>query len=53
MKPSELCKQHGLTIGEVAVMIGKPTATLRNWAKDSPALFTAVLIGCSQIKKVK
>ena len=51
MKPSEIAKQHGINLTDIGLMIGKPTATLRNWAKDSPVLFEAVIIGCGIIKK--
>lgn len=51
IKPSQICKQHGLTIGGVAEMVGKPTATLRNWHRGNPKLFEAVIIGCGIIKK--
>ena len=52
MTSSEKAKSLGLkSLKEVSDMIGKPTQTLNNWAKNEPDLFKIVLIGCAQVKQ--
>lgn len=51
MTPPQIAKQHGITLNEVVLMVGKPRATLRNWHRDSPVLFEAVIAGCAIIKQ--
>ncbi len=53
MKPSELCKQQGLSLKEVSKRLGKSKTgrplvseqTLINWHKNKPELFKAVVKG--------
>jgi hypothetical protein len=45
--PAEQAKAEGLrSLSEVANMTGQSLQTLGNWAKNKPALFRIVLLGC-------
>ena len=49
MSASQVVKQAGLPSLEwLAKKIGKPSQTLRNWHRESPALFRAVVNGVSK-----
>lgn len=50
MKPSELCKQYGLTLKQVSEYTNQSEQTLINWHKNKPYLFMAVVAGVSQVK---
>lgn len=53
MKPSEICKQHGLTLKDVSERLGQSKTghplvsqqTLINWHNNKPALFEVVVLG--------
>jgi len=49
MKPSEVCKQHGLTLKEVSEIAETSQANLINWHRDRPELFRAVVFGCKNL----
>jgi len=46
MKPSELCKQAGLSsLKELTEISGESVQTLNNWHKNKPLVFDLVLRG--------
>tara|TARA_R110002020_G_scaffold171078_1_gene361028 strand:- start:65 stop:241 length:177 start_codon:yes stop_codon:yes gene_type:complete len=53
MKPSEICKQHGLTLKQLSEELGQSKSgrpivsrqTLINWHRKKPVLFLAVVRG--------
>lgn len=61
MKPSELCKQQGLTLKQVSEALGTSKSghpmvsrqTLINWHRNKPALFECVVSGVKSIIEKK
>jgi hypothetical protein len=50
MKPSEICRQYGITIKQVSTYTEQSEQTLINWHKNKRWLFLAVVVGTAQLK---
>jgi hypothetical protein len=57
MTPSQICKEHGITLAKLSRSLGykqngQPVVserTLINWHKNKPLLFDAVVLGQSKL----
>lgn len=51
MTPSQQAKAAGLkTLTEASRICNKSTSTLRDWHRNNPKLFRAIIAGCAAIK---